>query len=149
IPFQWFCCGALLWAIAVVAKVIIAAIIAGLTRNSVLGEIQNHLPNSMYLALGSGYSGLLAGITEPVATLAAGLIWRQLTYDARRALGIGLGAGAVEAIYFGTLAIVARGKMVGSQAGFGTSVLVPVVERLILIPGHAAVRAMTLYAIAT
>ena len=145
IPFQWFCCGALLWAIAVVAKVFIA----GLTLDSVLGELQNHLPKPMYLALGSGYIGLLTGITEPVATLAAGSIWRQLTYDARRALGIGLGAGAVEAIYFGTLAIVASAEMYGSQAGFGTSVLAPVIERLILIPCHAAVRAMTLYAIAT
>jgi hypothetical protein len=80
IQFQWFCCGALLWAIAVVAKRFIAAI----TLGSVLGVFQNYLPHSMYLALGSGYIGLLTGTTEPVVTLAAGLLWRQLTCDARR-----------------------------------------------------------------
>ena len=145
IQFQWFCCGALLWAIAVVAKRFIAAF----TLGSVLGGFQNHLPHSMYLALGSGYIGLLTGITEPVVTLVAGLLWRQLAYDARRAVGIGLGAGAFEAVYFGLMAIVASQDMIGAQAGFGISVLVPVAERLICIPCHVAVRAMTLYAIAT
>jgi len=91
IQFQWFCCGALLWAIAVAAKRFIAA----LTLGSVLGVFQNHLPHPMWQALGSGYIGLLTGITEPVVTLAAGLLWWQLTYDARRAVGIGLGAGGI------------------------------------------------------
>ena len=145
IQMRWLWCGALLWAIAVVAKSFIAA----LTLGSVLGVFQNHLPHSMYLALGSGYIGLLTGITEPVVTLAAGLFWRKLTCDARRAVGIGLGAGAFEAVYFGLMAIVSSQDMIGAQAGFGVSVLVPVTERLILIPCHAAVRAMTLFAIAT
>jgi hypothetical protein len=145
IQLRWLWCGALLWAVAVVTK----KVIDGLTLDSVLGVFQNHLPNSMYLALGSGYIGLLTGITEPVVTLAAGLLWRQLTYDARRAVGIGLGAGAFEAVYFGLMAIVASQDMIGAQTGFGVSVLVPVTERLILIPCHAAVRAMTLFAIAT
>jgi hypothetical protein len=145
IQLRWLWCGALLWAIAVEGK----RFIAGLLNQPLLEVFQNHLPNSMYLALGSSYIGLLTGITEPVVTLAAGLLWRQLTYDARRAVGIGLGAGAFEAVYFGLMAIVASGDMIGSQAGFGISVLVPVAERLICIPCHAAVRAMTLYAIAT
>jgi hypothetical protein len=145
IQFRWFCWGALLWAIAVVAKRFIAA----LTLGSVLGVFQNHLPHSMYLALGSGYIGLLTGLTEPVVTLGAGLLWWQLTYDARRAVGIGLGAGAIEAVYFGLLAIVVSRDMIGHQAGFGISVWIPVAERLICIPCHAAVRTMTLYAIAT
>jgi hypothetical protein len=145
IQFQWFCCGVLLWAIAVGGKRFIAASILG----SVLGAFQNHLPHSMYLALGSASIGLLTGITEPVVTLVAGLFWRQLAYDARRAVGIGLGAGAFEAAYFGLMAIVASQDMIGYQADFGISVLVPVAERLICIPCHAAVRAMTLYAIAT
>ena len=116
---------------------------------ALLDTLQNHLPNSLYLALGSGYIGLLTGITEPVVILAAGLLWRQLAYDARRAVGIGLGAGAFEAAYLGLIAIVASHDMIGSQAGFGISVWVPVAERLICIPCHAAVRAMTLYTVAT
>jgi hypothetical protein len=103
----------------------------------------------MYLALGSGYIGLLTGITEPIVTLVVGLLWRRLVGDGRRAVGIGLGAGAFEAVYFGLMALVASQDMIGSQAGFGISVLILVAERLILIPCHAAVRVMTLYAIAT
>jgi hypothetical protein len=140
--------GALLWAIAVEGK----RFIAGFIEQPLSGAFQNHLPylpNSMHLALGSVYIGLLTGITEPVVTLAAGLLWRPLAYDARRAVGIGLGAGAFEALYFGLLAIVASGNMIGSQAGFGVSVLIPVAERIILIPCHTVVRVMTLYAIAT
>ena len=148
IQLRWLWCGALLWAIAVVEK----RFIYGLLSQPLQGAFQNHLPhlpNSMHLALGSAYIGLLTGITEPVVTLAAGLFWRQLTYDARRAVGIGFGAGAFEAVYLGLVAIVASRDMIGHQAGFGISVLVPLAERLICIPCHAAVRAMTLYAIAT
>ena len=145
IQLRWLWCGALLWAVAVAAKGLIAA----LTLGSLLVALRNHLPDSVYLALGSVYIGLLTGITEPVVTLAAGLLWRQLTFDARRAVGIGLGAGAFEAVYLGLVAIVASRDMIGHQAGFGISVWVPVVERLICIPSHAAFRAMTLYAIAT
>lgn len=154
IQLRWLWCGALLWEIAVVAKKSIYGFIEGFQNQPSLGTFQNHtralLPNSMNLALYSIYIGLLTGITEPVVTLAAGLIWRKLTYDARRAVGIGLGAGACEAIYVGLMAIAA-GEF-GYHAGitaFGISVLAPVAERLIVIPHHAAVRAMTLYAIAT
>jgi hypothetical protein len=145
IQLRWLCCGALLWAIAVEAK----RFIYGLLNQPSLGTFQDHLPNSMQLALGSVYIGLLTGITEPVVTLAAGLLWRQLAYDARRAVGIGFGAGAFEAVYLGLVAIVASRDMIGHQAGFGISVWVPAAERLICIPCHAAVRVMALYAIAT
>jgi hypothetical protein len=149
IQLRWLGCGALLWAIAVEEKKFIYGFIAGLLNQPSLGAFQNHLPNTLHLVLGAIYIGLLTGITEPVVTLAAGLLWRQLAYDARRAVGIGLGAGAFEAVCLGLMAIVASREMVGSQAGFGISVLVPVVERLIVIPCHASVRAMTLYAVAT
>lgn len=145
IQVRWLWCGALLWAIAVEGK----RFIAGLLNQPSLGAFQNHLPNSIHLALGSLYVGLLTGITEPVVTVAAGLLWRRLAYDAQGAVGIGLGAGAFEAVFFGLIAIVASEDMIGSQAGFGTSVLIPVAERLIVIPCHGAVRAMTLYTIAT
>lgn len=148
IQFRWFCWGALLWVIALAAKRFIAA----LTLGSALGALQNYLPHSIYLAFGSGYIGVLTGITEPLITLAAGLLWRQLAYDARRAVGIGLGAGAFEAAYFGLVAIAGSQKIIWHHpgiTGFGISVLAPVAERLICIPCHAAVRAMTLYTIAT
>ena len=148
IQYRWLWVGALLWVIAVAEKRFIYSVFAGLLSNPSLGAFKNHLPNSLNLALCSVYIGLLTGLTEPVVTLVAGLLWRKLTYDARRAVGIGLGAGAFEAVYAGLLAIVASEHMVGYQAGFGISVLVPAVERLIVIPCHAAVRAMTLYAIA-
>lgn len=150
IQMRWLWCGALLWAIAVEEKRFIYGFIAGLQNHPSLVTVQNHPPNFTHLALGSVYIGLLTGITEPVVTLAAGLLWRQLAYDARRAVGIGLGAGAFEAVYIGLRAIAAN--QIGYQpniTGFGISVLAPVTERLICIPCHAAIRAMTLYAIAT
>jgi hypothetical protein len=145
IQLRWLWCGALLWAVAVVAKGFIAA----LTLGSLLDTLHNHLPDSVYLALGSAFIGLLTGITEPVVTLAAGLHWRQLTYDVQRAVGIGLGAGAFEAVYFGFERIIKPEAFWFPTGGVGIVILVPVVERLICIPHHMAVRAMTLYAVAT
>lgn len=145
IQFRWLCCGALLWAIAIGEKLLLVAIL-----NPSLSRALSHLPNPLHLTLGSCYGGLVSGITEVGTTLVAGLLWRrQLACDARRAVGIGLGAGAFEAVCLGMIAIAGSEFMVSGQVGFGVSALIPAVERLIVIPYHTAVRAMTLYAIAT
>lgn len=145
IQWRWIGCGALLWAIAFAEKFGLDCSLNGPALNA----LQKHLPNPLYLALGSSYIGLQTGYTEVVVTLVAGLLWRRLAFDVRRAIGIGLGAGAFEAVYFGLMAIVAIGEISSAQAGFGVSAFVPAVERLIVIPCHAAVRAMTLYTVAT
>ena len=81
-----------------------------------------------------------------VATTVNPLIFRALK---RRAVGIGLSAGAFEAACLGVMAMAGSELMVFGQAGFGVSALIPPVERVMVIACHAAARAMTLYAVAT
>jgi len=149
IQWRWLWCGALLWTIAVAAKLMIALVL----NRPLLGALKNHLPNPLYLTLGSSYIGLLTGVTEVAITLAAGMIWRRLAFDARRAVGIGLGAGAIEAVLLGLTAVA--GNIVMSAQGMSppivsaTTILAPAVERIMTIPCHAVVRAMALYTVAT
>jgi hypothetical protein len=144
IQMRWLWCGALLWAVAVGEKLLL-----GVTINPAVFGALRHLPNSLYLTLGSCYGGLISGVTEVGMTLVAGLLWRWLADDARRAVGIGLGAGAFEAICFGLMMMAGNEFMTLNQAGFGVSAFIPPVERLIVIPCHVAVRSMTFYAVAT
>jgi hypothetical protein len=149
IQWRWLWCGALLWAVAVAVKFLIAIPLNG----PLLGALQKHLPKALYLILGSSYIGLLTGVTEVAITLAAGLVWRRLAADARRAVGIGLGAGAIEAVLLGlaamaaTVAMAAKGMSPPTVSA--TAILVPVVERIMTIPCHAVVRAMALFTVAT
>jgi hypothetical protein len=79
--------------------------------------------------------------------LVAGLIWRRLASDARRAIGIGLGAGAFEAVFFGVQEMWSREVV---AAAFSTTlILAPAAERIIVIVCHTVVRAMVLFAVAT
>jgi len=142
IELKWLWCGALLWAVAVGVKFLLAAVLS----RPVLLFLKGHLVYSAFLAFGALYIGLLTSLTEVLFTFIAGLRWRQLTYDAQRAVGIGLGAGAIEAIGLGIVAPFLAG---GQSAGLSLAILVPVVERLLCIPSHTAVRAMSLYAVAT
>jgi hypothetical protein len=149
IQWRWLWCGALLWTIAVTAKLMIALVLNG----PLLGALKKHLPNPLYLTVGSSYIGLLTGVTEVAITLAAGMIWRRLASDARRAVGIGLGAGAIEAVLLGLAAVA--GNIVMTAQGMSlpvvsaTTILAPALERIMTIPCHAAVRAMALYTVVT
>ncbi|MGD0770084.1 MAG: hypothetical protein ABSB42_18010 [Tepidisphaeraceae bacterium] len=149
IQWRWLWCGALLWAIAVAVKFLIAIPLNG----PLLGALQKHLPKPLYLTLGSSYIGLLTGVTEVAITLAAGMVWRRLASDARRAIGIGLGAGAIEAVLLG-LSVIAGNVAMAAQgmslpAVTATTILAPTLERIMVIPCHAVVRAMALFTVAT
>ena len=137
-------CGTV-WAVAVGEKLLLAFTGADVS----IFRAFKHLPHPAFVAMGSCYGGLVSGVTEVGTTLIAGLLWRRLAHDQRRAVGIGLGAGAFEAACLGLLAMAGSEYLVLRQLGFGVSVLIPPVERLIIIPVHLAARAMTLYAVAT
>jgi hypothetical protein len=145
IQLQWLWCGARLWIIGVLEKLLLAAT----TVNPLIFRALKRLPHSAFVILGSCYGGSVSGVTEVGTTLVAGLLWRRLAHNERRAVGIGLGAGAFEAAYLGVMAMVGSELMVSGQAGFGVSALIPPVERVIVIACHVAARAMTLYAVAT
>ncbi|MGA2443388.1 MAG: hypothetical protein ABSH08_20745 [Tepidisphaeraceae bacterium] len=149
IQWRWLWCGALLWAIAVAVKFLIAIPLNG----PLLGALQKHLPKPLYLTLGSSYIGLLTGVTEVAITLAAGMVWRRLASDVRRAVGIGLGAGAIEAVLLGlsvmagNVAMAAQGMSLPTVTA--TTILAPTLERIMVIPCHAVVRAMALFTVAS
>jgi uncharacterized membrane protein YhfC len=115
----------------------------------------------MGLIAGSIYCGLMTGIFEVGVTLAAALIWRRLAADPNRAVAVGIGAGAFEALLLGLAA--AAGPLVASAVGQGDQVLqalsgasastslfwlVGPVERVIAIAAHTAARVLVLQAVA-
>jgi uncharacterized membrane protein YhfC len=97
VPMRWFFAGAAIWIAGVALK---AAWAAG-PHGSVLAFLENSVPRLGYLIAGSLYVGGLTGIFEIGVTLAAALIWRKLSRTAARAVAVGVGAGAIEAILLG------------------------------------------------
>jgi uncharacterized membrane protein YhfC len=116
----------------------------------------------LYLAFGSVYVGLLTGIFEIGITLVFALLIRQMWESPQNALGIGLGAGLVEAFLIGLSSISSFTMvMVGSassdaitgalsQAAVVTPLLwlISSVERMIAILCHASSRVLVLFAVA-
>jgi hypothetical protein len=146
--WRWFWVGALLWTVAVAAKAALAVPLNG----PILGILKEHLPDPIYLAVGSAYIGLLTGITEVAMTFGAGLRWRRLASTPGRALAIGTGAGAIEALLLGVasmVALVVAAINTTLPEMTVTAVLVAPFERIVVLFCHVAVRAMTLYAVAT
>jgi hypothetical protein len=107
---------------------------------------------------GSLYVGLECAACEIGLSLLAVLLWPQLGRDAERAIGIGIGAGAFEACFLAAFTVA---PIVGALAGWFDSEsvrtrvdraaqlsaafwLVPSVERIVAILGHAATRALVL-----
>jgi hypothetical protein len=159
VPWRWLGGGALLWGVAMVEKRILDALLNGPPQPGPLSEnLPNplHLPASLNVLAASVYNGLFTGVTEVALLLVAGLLYLRFTRgriaDARCAVGLGLGAGVGESLYFGFMDIVA-GVATAAHATISfsaaTAILVPPVERLIVIPCHAAAAAMVFYAVAT
>jgi uncharacterized membrane protein YhfC len=155
--WAWFWVGAAVWSVGVTLK------FAWIPLNKpILHALNQALPAPAYLPCASIYIGLLTGIFEIGVTLAAARIWRQWAADATRAIAIGLGAGAFEALLLGlvTLAWAAalRGEVLSDEkAGqiVGASLLTPMpwlagpVERAIAILVHTSSRTLTLLTVAT
>ncbi|MCA9238707.1 MAG: YhfC family intramembrane metalloprotease [Planctomycetales bacterium] len=152
--YRWFWIGAALWTVAVAVKFAIAIPANGPVVN-VLNENVSH---PMMVLLGGLFIGVESSLTEIGFTLAAVMIWRQLGQDSNRAIAIGLGAGAFEAVLLGALSLI--GLLVALSGIAGTEgveaqlmktsqatpliMLVGPVERLIAIACHASSRALVL-----
>jgi hypothetical protein len=113
---RWFWIGASLWALAVLAK----AVIALFTNAIVIGALKSHFSYPLYLLTGGAYLGIQSSACEIGLTLVAGLRWRELGRDAGRAIAVGVGAGAFEAVLLGIAslvgAIVWLAKLPGTEA---------------------------------
>jgi len=91
---RWFWIGAALWTVAVLLKVIIAL----LTNPAAIGTLKSHLPYGLYVAAAGLYLGIESSLCEIGLTLVAGMRWKELGRDAGRAIAVGVGAGAFEAL---------------------------------------------------
>jgi len=155
---RWFWVGAGIWTVGVGLKVVWAL----LFNEPILRALESALPRAAYLVGGSLYIGVLTGIFEIGVTLAAVLIWKRLAREPGRAIAVGVGAGAFEALLLG-LGVLA-GLVVALSGGPGAEQaraaltrlaqvtpllwLVGPVERVIAILCHTSSRALVLLGVA-
>jgi uncharacterized membrane protein YhfC len=158
IPWKWLFVGAGAWFVGVVLK-----FVAAYSANTpVLQTVKSSLGNLAYLTFGSIYIGLLTGIFEIGMTLVFALLIRNMWGEPENALGVGLGAGLVEALLIGLSSI---GSFVTATTGSPSAdaiagavaqaaVLTPIlwlvssIERMIAILCHASSRILVLFALA-
>ncbi len=150
----WLWLGAGLWTVAVALKFASALAL----NQKVIGLLAAKHSAPLLLAGGAVFLGIESAFFEVGLTFAAVLIWRPLGRDAPRAIGIGVGAGAFEALLLG-LAVLTAGVIAlrGTASGLETAEeiqkaaaatplfwLALPFERAIAILGHAASRALVL-----
>ncbi|HXJ71951.1 MAG TPA: YhfC family glutamic-type intramembrane protease [Candidatus Dormibacteraeota bacterium] len=154
VPWRWFWAGAGIWAVGVALKFALAK-----ELNPII--IGTGVPPKAGLAAGVFYCGIMTGIFEIGITLAAALFWRRLAAEPNRAVAVGLGAGAFEALLLGiaaaggSVAALATGqgdKLVSALAVYTSHTplfwLAGPVERAIAIAAHTASRVLVLQAVA-
>jgi uncharacterized membrane protein YhfC len=154
LPFRWFWLGAGLWTVAVALKVVCAM----LANAPVIGFLKAHVSRTFLVIDGGLFIGLESSLFEIGLTLLAVLVWRQLGKDADRAIGIGVGAGAFEALLLGLASFIAMLTVLAglpetekvSEAVNKVATVTPLfwlaapVERIIAILCHASSRALVL-----
>jgi uncharacterized membrane protein YhfC len=156
VQWRWFWAGAGIWTVGVALKFAVA-----LPLNPVIIGKSAHAVG-WKLFLGSTYCGLMTGIFEIGVTLAAALVWRRLAAEPARAVAVGLGAGAFEALllglatFAGSLVTLASGQTELALKGLAaTSAQTPLLwlagsaERAIAIMAHTASRVLVLRAVAS
>jgi uncharacterized membrane protein YhfC len=155
VQWRWFWAGAGIWTVGVALKFAVA-----LPLNPVLFGKSGHAVG-LKLCIGAAYCGLMTGVFEIGVTLAAALVWRRLAAEPARAVAVGLGAGAFEALLLGlasgagSLAALASGQtelalksLAGISAHTPLMWLAGPAERVIAILAHTASRVLVLRAVA-
>jgi uncharacterized membrane protein YhfC len=154
VAMKWFWVGAGLWIVAVVLKVICVL----LTNDAVLGYLRQNLSYPLWLTASGLFAGIQSSFFEIGLTFFAVLVWRQLGQDAERAIAIGVGAGAFEAVLLGIASLgsvlavmsgIAGTETIGAQVGAVAARtplfwLVAPTERVIAILAQASSRALVL-----
>lgn len=155
---RWIWIGGCIWFVGVALKFGFAA----LANDSILFWLQDTLKYPWYLTFGSAYIGALTGIFEIGITLVFALMIKKMSDDPGKAIGVGVGAGTIEAILIGLSQIAnviylmtgGQGSNEIMNALTDTVRLNPVffllapAERMIAIICHTGSRVMTLYAVA-
>jgi hypothetical protein len=140
--WRWFWVGAAVWAVAVVVKFAIAIPLNGPLYNG----LKTILPCWTYFTAIMIYGGVMTGVTEILFTLLAARLYRQMTFSADRAIAVGIGAGAVEAIVLAFITAAATASGGAKVMTWGTA-MAPVVERVIAILCHTASRSLVLMSV--
>ena len=156
VQWRWFWAGAAIWAVGVTLKFAVAFVL-----NPIFIGKSVHA-TGLKLVIGSVYCGLMTGAFEIGVTLAAALFWRKLAATPERAVAIGIGAGAFEALLLGlvsslgSIAALASGQtedalrsLAALSANTSLLWLAGPAERVIAILAHTASRVMVLRAVAT
>jgi uncharacterized membrane protein YhfC len=156
-PMKWLWLGGGIWAVGVVLKFLFAS----LANAPALGWITDLFGQTGYRMIGSFYIGSLTGVFEIGGTLLFAVFIKKMYAHASRAIGIGLGAGTVEALLIafsqiGSMVFLMIGTQ-GSTDVIGSLVrtmnlnllffMLAPVERAIAILCHTSSRVLTLYAV--
>ncbi len=154
---RWFWIGVALWTVAIIIK----SVVAILANPAVIGALVTRVSRPTFIAVGGLYVGVESALCEIGLTILVGLIWRQLGENAGRAIAVGVGAGAFEAVILGLAtfasALAARSGIRGTEQigeAFQTVAastplfwLAAPVERVTAILVHAASRGLVLVGI--
>jgi hypothetical protein len=154
LSYRWFWIGATLWVVGVAIKVGLYFAV----DQFVFGVIKAALPQAIAAAIGGLYGGFTSCLCEIGLTWAAVWKWPAMGQNADRAIGVGIGAGAFEAILLGIGATI--GTWAALAGGEGTEALrtsfesaakitplfwlVATAERIIAILCHASSRALVI-----
>jgi uncharacterized membrane protein YhfC len=154
VEVKWFGVGALLWAVAVALK-----LGCGLLINaSVIGHLKDALRHPYFIAAAGLFVGAESSAFEIGVTWVAARLWPKIGRNAGRAIAIGVGAGAVEAVLLslpllaGALTVLVdvkeaeefRKTMQTTAANTPLFWLVPPAERLIALLVHVSTRTLVL-----
>ena len=156
--WRWFWAGAGIWTVGVALKIASDVIFS----QAILQWFEGIMPRVPYILVGGGYVGVHSAVFEIGITLAAALIWRAMARDANRAVAVGVGAGAFEALLLGVAVFVgilaALSGKPGTEAALaaaeGAALVTPLawlvgpVERIIAILCHTSSRALVLLGVA-
>ena len=155
--FRWFWAGASLWAVAVALKVAFSLLV----NQAAVSFLKRALPHPLFLPGTGLYLGAVSAAFEVGLTWLAGRRWRRLGRDAGRAVAVGVGAGAFEAlvlgcVILGTGLVAAAGEDSGADRGdllarAGATPLFwlePPAGRVIALLGHVSTRALVLLGVA-
>lgn len=151
---KWILLGGVLWAVGVFLKFLFGFLL----NAPILQWLQSTLGKTYYLLMGSIYVGLLTGIFEIGVTLVFALLIKSMYEDYGKGIGIGIGAGGIEALLIGFSQIANTIFVLSNQAGSDAVMtaiaqasastpllwLIGPVERVIAILCHTSSRALVL-----
>jgi hypothetical protein len=151
--FKWFWAGAGLWAVAVILKTAFAL----LANRAAVSFLHRALPSPLFFPATGLYLGIESAAFEVGLTWLVVRRWRLIGRDPDRAVAVGVGAGAIEALLLGCITLgaglaAAAGEDMGEDRGYLSAHaeatplfwLEPPAGRFIALLGHVSTRALVL-----